>query len=142
MTQQILVAVDLTHVEDAKALLREADKQATVHQAGLSVVTVVPDYGSSWVGSFFKEGTLKSALEAANKTLHDLVRETLPERGQVQHIVEVGVAYEGVLKAIGEAHADMVIVGAHKPDMAERILGPNSSRIARHAPVTTMILRT
>ncbi|MCV6592132.1 MAG: universal stress protein [Silicimonas sp.] len=142
MIKQILVAVDLTHEDDAKMLLREADKQARVHDAGLSVVTVVPDYGSSWVGSFFKDGTLKSALEAANKTLHDLVRETLPEREKVQHIVEVGVAYESVLRAIGEAHADMVIVGAHKPDMAERILGPNSSRIARHAPVTTMIIRS
>lgn len=33
---------------------------------------IVPDYGSSWVGSFFREGTLKLATKAAMETLHAL----------------------------------------------------------------------
>lgn len=142
MTNHILCAVDLTHEADARHLLIEADRLATFYGATLSVVTVLPDYNSSWVGSFFKDGTLTEAASAANEALHSLVKETLPDRLQVQHIVEIGAVYEQVLKAIDESKADLVIVGAHKPDIADKILGPNSARIARHSPVSTLVLRS
>ncbi|MDJ0820680.1 MAG: universal stress protein [Paracoccaceae bacterium] len=141
MTEHVLCAIDLTHEDDAKALLREADKLAGFYGATLSVVTVLPDFGSSWVGTFFKPGTMHDAAEAANDALHDLVRQTLPDREGVQHIVEIGVVYEEVLRAISQAQADLVIVGAHKPDIADRLLGPNSARIARLSPVSTLVVR-
>lgn len=141
MTDHILCAVDLTHVEDARKVLVEADRLADFYGATLSVVTVLPDYNSSWVGSFFKDGTLKEAAKAADDALHALVKETLPERAQVQHIVEIGVVYEQVLKAVEQSHADLVIVGAHKPDMTDKLLGPNAARIARNASVSTLVLR-
>ena len=141
MTKHILCAVDLTHAGEAVNLLREADRLAGFYDATLSVVTVLPDYGSSWVGSFFKEGTLKEASLAARDALHELVSDTLPDRAQIQHIVEIGVVYEQVLKAISESNADLVIVGAHKPDIADKVLGPNSARIARMAPISTLVFR-
>lgn len=141
MTEHILCAVDLTHMDDARTLLIEADKLASFYGATLSVVTVLPDYGSSWVGSFFKEGTLKGAAQAASDALHKLVSEVLPDREGVQHIVEIGVVYEEVLRAIEQSKADLVIVGSNKPDLADKVLGPNSARISRHAPVSTLILR-
>lgn len=141
MTKHILCAVDLTHSDYAKQLLIEADRLATFYDATLSVVTVLPDYNSSWVGSFFKDGTLKEAASAANDALHALVKDALSARAQVQHIVEIGVVYERVLQAIEKSNADLVIVGAHKPDMADKILGPNSARIARLAPISALVLR-
>lgn len=142
MTDHILCAIDLTHADDARHLLVETDRLATFYGATLSVVTVLPDYNSSWVGSFFKEGTLKEASLAANDALHALVKETLPDRAEVQHIVEIGVVYEQVLKAIGLSKADLVVVGAQKPDMSDKLLGPNSARIARLSPVSTLVLRS
>jgi nucleotide-binding universal stress UspA family protein len=141
MTDHILCAVDLTHADDARHLLNEADRLAKFYDADLSVVTVLPDYNSSWVGSFFKDGTLKDAAYAANEALHAMVKDALPDREQVQHIVEIGVVYEQVLKAIEQSQADLVIVGAHKPDMVEKLLGPNSARIARLSPISTLIFR-
>ncbi|AEI92390.1 universal stress protein [Roseobacter litoralis] len=61
MTNHILCSVDLTHEDEAAKLLREAYNLAGFYGATLSVVTVLPDYGSSWVGSFFKEGTMHDA---------------------------------------------------------------------------------
>ena len=136
----IFCAVDLTHEADAKAMLTEAGKLADTHDAKLSVITVIPDYGSSWVASFFRDGTLKEAVQAADAALHGLVKDTLPER-QVQHITELGVAYEKVLEAVDTTGADLVLVGAHKPDLADRVLGPNAARIVRHAVVSVMVMR-
>ena len=141
MTRHILCAVDLTHTDAARDILREADKLANFYGATLSVVTVLPDFGSSWVSTFFQEGTMGDAAKAANTALHTLVRETLPDRTDVQHIVEIGTIYEKVLEAIELSQADLVIVGAHKPDIADRVLGPNSARIASASPVSTLVLR-
>lgn len=141
MSSHYLVAVDLTHMDDARTLLREAGKMAQNDDALLSLVTVLPDYGMSFVGSFFKEGTLKEAEHSALAALHALADNVLPERKQVQCIVEVGTAYEEVLDAAAKVKADHIIVGAHKPDLAERILGPNAGRIVRHAKVTVTVLR-
>ncbi|MEM8837341.1 MAG: universal stress protein [Pseudomonadota bacterium] len=141
MTQHILCAVDLTHDDDARALVAEAGRLAKLEGAELSVVTTLPDYGSSFVGSFFKEGTLKEAAEAANTRLHKMIDETLPQRGPTQCIVEIGAVYEEILDAAKKCDADLIMVGAHKPDFADRLLGPNAARIVRHADISVMVVR-
>ncbi|MEO1549716.1 MAG: universal stress protein [Pseudomonadota bacterium] len=141
MTKHILCAVDLTNMEDAKALLAEADRLATRDGAGLSVATVLPDYGSSWVGSFFKDGTLKEASQAALKALHDLADAVTTQPDKVQCIVEIGTAYEEILAAAKACKADLIVVGAHKPRLDDRILGPNAARIARYADVSVLVIR-
>jgi nucleotide-binding universal stress UspA family protein len=142
MTKHVLCAIDLTHKrESEEKLLLQAADLAKHYGATLSVVTVVPDYGMSIVGSYFKEGTLKAAAEAANEKLHALVAETLPDFGHVQHIVEVGTVYERILDAANRSKADLVVLGAHKPDLIDKLQGPNSARVARHAPCSVLVVR-
>jgi len=141
MTKHVLCAVDLTHGDSEKALLKRAADLAEFYGASLSVVTVVPDYGMSIVGSYFKEGTMRQAVEDANTQLHAVVDAALPDHGHVQHIVEIGTVYEQVLDAIKRSEADLVVMGAHKPDLVDRVQGPNSSRVARHADVSVLIVR-
>lgn len=139
--KHVLCAIDLTHLESEGNLLRTAADLATFYGAGLSVVTVVPDYGMSIVGSYFKEGTMKSAVKAADEQLHGFVRKTLPDFDNVQHIVEVGTVYEMVLDAIERSNADLVVMGAHKPNLMDRLQGPNSARVSRHAPCSVLVVR-
>lgn len=139
--KHILCAVDLSDEADATKILLEAEKQAVVYSATLSVVTVVPDYGSSWVGSFFQEGTLKLATEAAMEALRKLTEETKKRGLSVQHIVEVGTGYEQILKAADQVSADLIVVGAHKPDLSDRIIGPNAARVVRHATASVLVVR-
>lgn len=135
MSKHILCAVDLTDEADAATLIAEARRIADRDGAALSVATVLPDYGTSFVGSFFKDGTLKEAAEAARKALHRLAGD------DVQCIVEIGTAYEKILHAAEAAGADLIVVGAHKPDLADRVMGPNAARVARMASVSVLVLR-
>ena len=89
MTSHILCAVDLSHDLDARALVSEAGRLADLEGASLSLVAVLPDYGTSFVGSFFADGTLKQAAEAARVALHKLVQDVLPAHRNVQCIVEI-----------------------------------------------------
>ena len=121
--------------------MSEAQKLAEPQGAHLSIVTVLPDYGSSFVGSFFKEGTLKEAAQAARTALRELVDSVLQNADHVQCIIEIGTVYEEVLDAAKKCDADFIIVGAHKPNLADRIIGPNAARVARHADVSVMVAR-
>ncbi|WP_300512742.1 universal stress protein [Aliiroseovarius sp.] len=141
MTNHVLCAIDLTHLEAEKPLLRRAAELADFYGASLSVVTVIPDYGMSIVGSFFQEGTMKAAAASASEQLHAFVADTLPGVDAVQHIVEVGTAYEQILDAIERSKADLVVIGAHKPNLMDKLQGPNSSRVARKAPCSVLIVR-
>ena len=141
MTDRILCAVDLTHEDDARKILKRAGQLAGWEGAALSLVTVLPDYGSSFVGSFFQEGLLSEAAEAARVALHGLADEVLPDHGEVQCIVEIGTAYEKVLEAAEMCKADLIVVGAHRPGFRDRVIGPNAARVVRHAQVSVLVVR-
>jgi len=141
MTDHVLCAIDLTHATGEARVLKTAASLADTFGATLSVVTVIPDYGMSFVGSFFKEGTLKDAAQAASDQLHKFVSDTLPDVDGVQHIVEIGNVYEMILDAIDRSQADLVVLGAHKPDLVDRLQGPNSARVVRHAPCSVFVVR-
>ena len=104
-------------------------------------MNVLPDYGNSFVGSFFGEGTLRDAAKAAQKALRALVDEFPSKADNVQCIVEIGTVYDEILEVARRCNADLIVVGAHKPDLADRIIGPNAARIARHADVSVLVAR-
>lgn len=141
MPKHILCSIDLTLPEEATGILLEANKQALQNNAKISVITVLPDYGSSWVGSFFKDGTLRDATKAAQEALKKLVQDTLPDQKNIRFVIEIGVVYEKVLENITKLDADFVVVGAHKPSVMDHLLGPNASRIVRMSPVSTLVVR-
>lgn len=141
MSKRFLCSIDLTDEGDARALLEEAGRLARLEGAALSVMTVLPDYGSTFVGSFFKEGTLKEASEAARQALHQIADGLLGDGAPVQVIVEVGTVYEEVLEAAEKIAADLIIVGAHRPNFASRMMGPNAARVARYAGTSVLVVR-
>lgn len=141
MSKSILCAIDLEHSSIGKAVLQEAQTLAEHDGAVLNVVTVVPDYGTSFVGSFFEKGTLKKALAATNELLHKFVKENTKPDTKARHIISIGSIYEEVLAAADKTGADLIILGASKPDLKDFLLGPNASRVARHAKVSVYIVR-
>ena len=74
--------------------------------------------------------------------LHAFVKKVVPDMKGVQHIVEVGAnVYEMILDAIKRSEADLVVMGAHKPELMDRLQGPNSARVARYAKCSVLIVR-
>lgn len=141
MTHHVLCCIDLTHTKDSVKVLLEANKQASFDGAKLTVMTVIPDYGSSWVGSFFKEGTLKEAAQAASDALKSLIKTTLPDRKDTKSVVEIGVVYEQVLDQVKKRNIDLIVLGAHKPSVLDHLMGPNAAHIVRASPVSALIVR-
>jgi len=139
--RDILLPVDLGDDSSWIAALPAAIAQARAFGARLHLITVVPDFGMSIVGSFFPEGYEDKALAAAAERLHAFAADHVPEDVPVQHIVAHGTVYEEILAAAGRVGADLILMGSHRPALSDFLLGPNAARVVRHAPCSVLVVR-
>lgn len=141
MIKSILCAIDISNPgEDAK-VLKHAARIAQMDNAQLDVVTILPDYGMSVVGSFFNQDHHDEAIKAAKIQLKEEVINAIGKGENIRHIVSTGKAYDEVLKVAKEAKSDLIVVGAHKPDFKDYLLGPNAARIVRHSKASVYVVR-
>ncbi|MEP5730428.1 MAG: universal stress protein [Sulfitobacter sp.] len=143
MSQTILCAVDINRPGEDANVVVQAQKLADLDGAQLDVITVVPDFGASVVGAYFKDHDVKTAKDGACEHLNDLVLAAIGAEANaaVRHIVAVGSVYEEVLKAAKLAKADLIVIGAHRPDFKDYLLGPNAARVVRHSDCSVYVVR-
>ena len=143
MSDTVLASIDLAHPEHHKPILLEARQLAEIKGSPLAVVTVIPDFGMSIVGTYFQEGAEQTALNEAAKTLHEVVTAALGGDADagIQHIVRHGVAYEEILATADQLGARLIVMGAHRPAFRDYLLGPNAARVVRHSTCSVMVLR-
>jgi nucleotide-binding universal stress UspA family protein len=141
MTGSILVALDVAHASEQKSILLQAARIASLDNSKISLITVVPDYDMSIVGSYFHEDAIREILEDANTKLHDLANDVLGYDNQVRCLVSKGNAYEEILLAAEKLDASMIAMGAHKPSFKDYLLGPNAARVMRHATCSVLVVR-
>lgn len=141
MFKHILVAVDLEAKDSWVKAVPEAVSYATKFNSTLHVMTVVPNFGMSIVGSFFPKEHEGKMLEEANKQLHAFTDDHIPADIKVQHIVGHGTAYEEILAMQEKINCDLIIMGAHRPKMQDYLLGPNAARVVRHANCSVLVVR-
>jgi len=143
MSKSVLCAVDISNGDLDAGVLRRAGQLADLDGAQLDVVTVLPDFGESWVSGFFEADHHEKALEQAQVQLAELCVASLgAERNtSVRHVVATGTAYQEILKTAESAGSDLIVIGAHKPDLKDYLLGPNAARVVRHANVSVYVVR-
>ncbi|KFE35867.1 universal stress protein [Thioclava atlantica] len=143
MTKTILCAIDINRPQPERKVLEWAAKLADMENAQLDVVTVVPDYGSAVVGAFFSADHTAKAKKHAHDLLEKYVGEVVgSERNvKVRHIVGVGTAYHEILSLAEKDGADLIVLGAHRPDLKDYLLGPNAARVVRHSTSSVFVVR-
>lgn len=139
----VLCAIDINRPEAEAIVLRRAHKIAEAEGAQLDVITVVPDYGMSVVGGYFDEKHTQKAVEHAHALLCDAVGKLLGEEANAacRHVVAVGKAYQEILKVAEKDEADLIVLGAHDPDLSDYLLGPNAARVVRHTKASVYVVR-
>ncbi|MCG8358407.1 MAG: universal stress protein [Kiloniellales bacterium] len=141
MFKDILFAVDLPNQESQDKALQVAIAEARASDATLHVMTVVPDFGLSIVGSYFPEGFEKKAIDEATQHLHDYVKTKVPAQVSVQHIVCHGSVYSEILRTAKEIGCDLIVMASHRPELQDYLLGPNAARVVRHALCSVLVVR-
>lgn len=143
MTRSVLCAVDISSPGEDSKVLETAKQLADLRGTKLDVVTVLPDYGKSIVGSFFDEGHHDKAVKAAKTALNTQIEASLgaEANAEVRHIVATGTVYEEILRVAKKADAGLIVIGAHKPDFKDYLLGPNAARVVRHSNCSVYVVR-
>ncbi len=142
MYSDILLAVDISEEQPQAKAIETAVRLTESFSSRLHIITVVPDFGKSMVGTFFPEGYEETALEKARSALHAFVAEHVPGDLDVHHIVGHGTIYREIIRHADETGCDLIIMASHRPELSDYLLGPNAARVVRHARQSVMVVRS
>jgi nucleotide-binding universal stress UspA family protein len=142
MSKSILCAIDISHPED-REVLQTADRLAQLDGAQLDVITVVPNVGMTLVGSYFDENFQNQLVNDTQTSLKQMVASVVGEKRneEIRHVVTTGSIYEEILTVASQINADLIVIGAHKPQLREFLLGPNAARVVRHSKCSVYVVR-
>lgn len=141
MFSAILLPVDLADQASAARPLALATLLARQGGATLHVITVVPDFGMSIVGAYFDADFEQRALAEATRQLDAWAAEALPKDITTEAHVAHGRIYQQILHAADSLGCDAIVLGAHRPEFSDYLLGPNAARVVRHARQSVMVVR-
>jgi nucleotide-binding universal stress UspA family protein len=139
--KNILLPVDLADRKSWASALRVALDQVRLHGATLHVVSVLPDFGMSVVGGYFRKDYEKEALAGFSKALRDWVDTHVPDDITVRPHVLHGSIYDEILRAADKLEIDLIVIGSHRPELKDYLLGPNAARVVRHARQSVYVVR-
>lgn len=143
MSKSVLCAIDLSNGSHDIPVLQQAARLADMDSAQLDVVTVLPDFGETWVSSFFEAGHHEKAVADATEHLQKMCVEVLGEdrNKSIRHVVASGTAYQEILRTAESAGSDLIVIGSHKPGLQDYLLGPNAARVVRHSSTSVYVVR-
>lgn len=141
MFKTILLPVDLTDQSSVARPLALAIQLARQDGATLHVITVVPDFGMSIVGGYFDADFEQRAMAEATRQLEAWAAEALPREITAETHVAHGRIYQQILHAADTLGCDAIVLGAHRPEFSDYLLGPNAARVVRHASQSVMVVR-
>jgi len=141
MYKDILLPIDLAEASSWEKTLPTAISMCKTFDSKLHVMSVVPDFGSSLVGSFFPKGFEEKALQETKKHLKQFVTDHVPDDIDVQRVIANGTVYDEILRVCDDINIDLIIMSAHRPNLEDYLLGPNSARVVRHAKCSVFVVR-
>jgi len=140
MYKTILLPVDISAEPSwTKALpsaLRLGGSDMVLH-----VVTVLPDFGVSVVGSYFEDGFQQKALHDVGEKLTAWVAAHVPPEIEVHPHVLTGRIYDQIIAAADQLAVDAIVMASHTPELSDYLLGPNAARVVRHARQSVFVVR-
>jgi nucleotide-binding universal stress UspA family protein len=141
MYRNVLVPVDLSDKHSWRKALPTAISLCETFEAKLHLITVVPDFGLPMVGQFFPEGYEAKLRQQAARQLKEFAAQQVPGEIECRRIVAEGKIYQEILKAADAIKADLIVMGSHRPELADYLLGPNAGKVMRHARCSVMVVR-
>jgi nucleotide-binding universal stress UspA family protein len=136
MYRKIIVAVDMGQLEKGGMILRKA--MALRDDGGeivlLNVAEEIPGYLAIELPAEFTERNVGEARErlkaldvACKADAHVLVRAGSPAREIIAVAEETG--------------ADLIVVGSHRPNFSNYLIGSTADRVVRHATCSVLVDR-
>jgi nucleotide-binding universal stress UspA family protein len=141
MFKDILVPIDVNDERAWHPVLAAAVTLAERFDATLHVMAVVPEFGLPMVSQYFPKDFEKTMRQSAHDELQKIMDGAIPTEIRRQLIVAEGSIYKEIVRVATEAHCDLILMGAHRPEPGDFLLGSNARKVTHHAPCSVLVLR-
>jgi len=140
MNQCVLLPIDLRHESSWSHAFPEAIDCARRRRCKLVVMTVFRDMNAMLEG-LFVSFQLEKAMSEAQRQLNELV--AVQSCADIPVVTEVRFGSVGaeILAAAAAHQAGVIVMQSHRPEMLDRLIGPNAAYVALHAPCSVFVLR-
>ena len=145
-----LAPIDLEDEHLSAGVIETTVQMATgVDGAKIYLMTVIPGIVAGIDQRYAIRGEMHGSTdyplqqwkdEAAEK-LQEIADKLIPKALQAGVVVENGTVYREVVEAAKDLDISHIVMGAHRPSLADFLLGPNSARVARHAGCSVTVVR-
>lgn len=140
MAKKILLPIDLNSPTSWIKPLAQA-QEMLIKGGELHVASVLPDFGLSMVGTFFKTGFEQTVLHQFGDALRNWVKQNVPGAVEVHAHILHGTIYDEILRTADTLDVDLIILAPHRPEATDYGLGPNAAHVVRHAKQSVYIVR-
>ena len=145
-----LAAIDLSDESSSGNIIKTTVDMATgIDGTKIYLMTVIPGIISGIDQRYAIRGEMHGSSDYplqewkndAEKILKEIADAQIPKILYAGVIVENGTVYKEIVEAARELKIDQIVMGAHRPSLADFLLGPNSARVARHAGCSVTVVR-
>lgn len=145
-----LAAIDLADEESRENILKTAVEMATgVEDARMFLMTVIPGVPAGLDVRYAVRGEMQGSADyplqewkdEAAKRLGEIAINHIPKEMRAGVVVRNGTVYREIVEVAKDLDIKQIVMGAHRPSLADFLLGPNSARVARHAGCTVTVVR-
>ncbi len=145
-----LASIDLAEEESWQSIIKKTVDMATgLEGSQIYLMTVIPGitplvdarYAIRGEMHGSEEYPLQQWKDDAEKKLKEIADKHIPKNLYAGVVVENGTVYREVVEAAKDLNIDQIVMGAHRPSLADFLLGPNSARVARHAGCSVTVVR-
>ncbi len=140
MIDKILVAIDLEDTTLADRILAIASDFAKLQGAQVTLVYVASDIAPAAAIQLPADYREKTSSKVSHQLSQWVGKLDLPA-SDADAVVRFGSVYREILAQAKADKSDLIVIGCHKPDLADYLLGPNAARVMRHATCSVFVVR-
>lgn len=145
-----LAAIDLADEQSWEGVIKKTVDMATgLDNTKIYLMTVISGITTGIDQRYAIRGEMHGSTEypmqqwkdEAVVKLQEIANEHIPKEMQAGVVVENGTVYREIVEAAKDLDIEQIVMGAHRPSLADFLLGPNSARVARHAGCSVTVVR-
>ena len=141
MYKNIVVPIDLADSSSCKLTLPVALNFVNAFDSQLHLINIIPDVGISILEEYLPKQWMANQKTKHETQLDQLITKYVPSEIKIKRFVGRGHVYDEIINYANEVRADLLIVPAIRPQIRDYMLGPNVSKIVRHAKMSVLVVR-
>lgn len=139
--KNIVIPIDLADKHLVEKVLPVVISFAKAFNAKLHFVYIISDYGLKMIEDYLPKNWLKDQKSKYDKQIRALVMPAISGEIKVDFYLGRGAVYNEIINYSNQIEADLIIISAVRPQLKDYMLGPNASKIVRHADISVLVLR-